>query len=175
MTSVSARRFAAMKSRLSIIAAVIVRWLTFDPVRGCQCDPVCLAKCSAAWSRKYSMTLRRSINVRPSAMRRFELDGADFGTVLLALAAPLRLLVAVELAFDACRWRGGTEWTVDHRRSSRSGSSLVSRRLTISASKMSATAPAISRPSGRGRGIRFVLERTVAVELQLGDRVVGGR
>ena len=40
----------------------------------------------------------------------FELDGSDFGTVLLALAAPLRLLVAVELALNAC---GGTVEKVD--------------------------------------------------------------
>ncbi len=40
MISVWARRLAAMKSRLSIMAAVKVRWLTFEPLRGCQCDPV---------------------------------------------------------------------------------------------------------------------------------------
>jgi len=39
-TSVSLRRFAARKSRLSIIAAVRVRWLTIDPVRGRQDEPV---------------------------------------------------------------------------------------------------------------------------------------
>jgi hypothetical protein len=39
-TSVSARRLAARKSRLSIIAAVNVRWLIIDPARGRQEDPV---------------------------------------------------------------------------------------------------------------------------------------
>ena len=39
-TSVSARRLAAMKSRLSIIAAVRWRWLTLDPVRWDQGEPV---------------------------------------------------------------------------------------------------------------------------------------
>ena len=38
--SVSARRLAARKSRLSIIAAVIVRRLTIDPARGRQAEPV---------------------------------------------------------------------------------------------------------------------------------------
>jgi len=40
MTSVSARRLAAMKSRESIIAAVSARWLTNDPERGRQEEPV---------------------------------------------------------------------------------------------------------------------------------------
>ena len=39
-TSVSARRLAARKSRLSIIAAVRVRWLTIEPERGRQAEPV---------------------------------------------------------------------------------------------------------------------------------------
>jgi hypothetical protein len=69
-TSVSARRLAARKSRLSIIAEVRARWFTIEPLRGCQYDPVWRAKWSAAWSRKYSMVLRRSISVMPSAVRR---------------------------------------------------------------------------------------------------------
>jgi hypothetical protein len=39
-TSLSALRFAAMKSRLSIMAEVIWRWLTRDPERGDQGVPV---------------------------------------------------------------------------------------------------------------------------------------
>jgi hypothetical protein len=64
ITSVSARRRAAIKSRLSIIAAVSVRWLTSDPARGRHGEPVCTSKRSAAWSRNSSMLLRRSIRVR---------------------------------------------------------------------------------------------------------------
>ena len=58
------------KVATAIIAAVRARWLTIDPLRGCQCDPVWWAKCSAARSRKNSMVLRRSIKVMPSAVRR---------------------------------------------------------------------------------------------------------
>jgi hypothetical protein len=43
--------------------------------------------------------LRRSINVGPRR-EAFQFDRADFGAVLLALAAPLRLFVVVELALD---------------------------------------------------------------------------
>src|SRR3954466_13029063 len=42
-TWASARRFALMKSRLSIIAAVRARWLTIDPERGRHADPVRLS------------------------------------------------------------------------------------------------------------------------------------
>ena len=38
--SISARRWAAMKSRLSIMAAVIVRRFVIEPVRGRQAEPV---------------------------------------------------------------------------------------------------------------------------------------
>ena len=48
MTSVSARRFAAMKSRESIIAAVNERWLTNDPDRGRQDEPEWTSKRSIA-------------------------------------------------------------------------------------------------------------------------------
>ena len=60
-TSVSARRRAARKSRLSITAAVIAWWLTFEPVRGRQLEPVCASNRSAASSRMTSKALRRSI------------------------------------------------------------------------------------------------------------------
>ena len=42
-TWASARRFALLKSRLSIIAAVRARWLTIDPERGRHADPVRLS------------------------------------------------------------------------------------------------------------------------------------
>jgi hypothetical protein len=37
-----------------------------------------------------------------------QFDGTDFGAILVALAAPLRLFVVVEFAFDA-RWRDGRD------------------------------------------------------------------
>ena len=40
ITSVSARRLADRKSRLSISAAVKCWWFTFEPVRGRQVEPV---------------------------------------------------------------------------------------------------------------------------------------
>ena len=43
-TALSARRLAARKSRLSIMAEVKLRWLTLEPVRGFQLDPVCRSK-----------------------------------------------------------------------------------------------------------------------------------
>lgn len=52
------------------MAEVSVRWLTSDPERGGQGDPVWRSNCSAAWSRKNSMALRRSVRVMPSAIRR---------------------------------------------------------------------------------------------------------
>lgn len=48
MISVVARLLAARKSRLSIMAEVKLRWLTIDPERGRQDDPVWRSKCSAA-------------------------------------------------------------------------------------------------------------------------------
>jgi len=45
--SVSARRRAAMNSRLSIMAAVSARWLTMEPERGRQAEPVSTANSSA--------------------------------------------------------------------------------------------------------------------------------
>jgi hypothetical protein len=47
-TSVSARRRAERKSRLSIIVAVMLAWLTLEPVRGRQADPVCASNRSDA-------------------------------------------------------------------------------------------------------------------------------
>jgi hypothetical protein len=46
--SVSERRLAVRKSRLSIIAEVSVRWLTIDPARGRQDEPVWRSNWSAA-------------------------------------------------------------------------------------------------------------------------------
>jgi len=55
----------ARKSRLSIMAEVSARWLTIDPLRGRQDDPVWRSNCSAAWSRKNSKLFLRSISVIP--------------------------------------------------------------------------------------------------------------
>ena len=63
--------------------------------------PVVTSNSSAAWSRKNSKALRRSIRLRPWAIEALELDRLDLGAVLLGLAAALRLLVGVELALDA--------------------------------------------------------------------------
>src|SRR6202045_1965837 len=64
-TSVSARRRAERKSRLSMIDAVSARWLTIDRAREHQTDPVVTANSSAAWSRKNSNALRRSMRPMP--------------------------------------------------------------------------------------------------------------
>ena len=103
----------------------------------------------------------------------FELDGADFGTVLLALAAPLRLFIAVELALDPCR---GAVEQVDRR-----PQEIIEVRFEPGVAQAhdqrveDVGDGACDQPTfGQWPWIRFVLERTVAVELQFGDRVVGG-
>jgi hypothetical protein len=79
-----------------------------------------------------------------------ELDGADLGAVLLFLAAPLRLLIVVELALDALR---GAMEQIDGRpeESWRSGSMRVSPSETTRASKVSETETATVRAAGSGR------------------------
>ena len=94
--SVSTRRLAARKSRLSIIVAVSVRWVTEEPARGRQGEPVCALKRVAAASRNCSRHSRRSMSGDALADQAFEFDRADFRAVLFVLAALLRLLVAVE-------------------------------------------------------------------------------
>jgi len=81
----------------------------------------------------------------------FEFDRTDFGTVLMVLAAPLRQFVVVELALDAIdrtmkQVGDGPEQIVEI------GFERVSVKVAISASKMSAMAPAAMLDSGKGRG-----------------------
>jgi hypothetical protein len=73
--SFSARRLAARKSRPSIMAEVGARWLTFDPERGRQAEPMWRSNWSAARSRKNSMQFLHSISVWPSAVRRSNSTG----------------------------------------------------------------------------------------------------
>ena len=100
MTSVSARRLAARKSRLSITAAVSARWFTFDPVRGrhagsrVRLEQVC-GLVAHDLEGVASFDQRQPLGQQP-----LQLDRSDFRAVLVLLAAPLCLLVRVELAFD---------------------------------------------------------------------------
>ena len=150
-TSASLRRLAAMKSRLSIIAAVRARWLTIDPVRGRQDDPVWRSNCSAAWSRKNSMLLRRSMRVRPSAIRR----SSSTERISEPSCSFWLRFCAASLSSRSRSTRLAARWkrlTVDQSRSVRSGSRRVSCSVEISASKISATAPPMALASGSGLG-----------------------
>ena len=88
----------------------------------------------------------------PLCRQFLEFDRADLGAVLVALRTLLRLLVAVELAIDTGRHAVEDVGDVDQSRSSRSGSSRVSPRVAMSASKISASAPCSASASGSGRG-----------------------
>ncbi len=171
-TSVSARRLAARKSRLSIIAEVRVRWLTIDPLRGRQDEPVWRSKCSAAWSRISSNALRRSIRVCPSAVRRSSSTDFTSRAVLFPLAAALRLLVVVEFALDPV---DGAVEEVDGR-----PEQVVE--VGFEAGVAEGRDQGVE-DVGDGAGddvalrersrIGFVLEGAVAVELEFGEDVVG--
>ena len=99
-TSVSARRLAARKSRLSIIAAVRARWLTIDPLRGCQGDPVWRCEVFGGLVAEEFHAVATLDQCQALGREALQFDRADFGAVLFALAALLRLLVVVEFAFD---------------------------------------------------------------------------
>ena len=45
----------------------------------------------------------------PFGDQALQFDRADFRAVLFLLTAPLRLLIVVEFALDACRQRGGRD------------------------------------------------------------------
>ena len=77
-----------------------------------------------------------------------EFDRSYFGAVLLALALVLRLLVVVELAFDAI---DGSMEQVDGR-PEQIVKIRLEPRVATRASKISATAPQIILPSGSGLG-----------------------
>jgi hypothetical protein len=75
--------------------------LTIEPERGRQAEPVAASYSSAVWSRKNSKGVAAFDEADALTDQPLELDGFDFGAVLLELAAALRLLVGVELALDA--------------------------------------------------------------------------
>ena len=77
-----------------------MRWLTIDPARGRQAEPVWRSNWSAAWSRKNSNAVAAFDQRLPLGGEAFQFDRADFGAVLFLLAALLRLLVVVEFALD---------------------------------------------------------------------------
>ena len=85
-SSASARRLAARKSRLSIIAEVRARWLTIEPERGRHSEPV------TASNRLGGVVAAELEGVAPldqaDALRgqALQLDRADLGAVLLELA-----------------------------------------------------------------------------------------
>ena len=78
------------------------------------------SNCSAAQSRKNSKLFLRSISVIPLGGEALQFDRTDFRAVLLLLAAPLRLLVVVQLALDPsiARWK---RLTLDQSRSAEIG------------------------------------------------------
>ena len=171
-TSVSARRLAARKSRLSITAEVKARWFTIEPLRGCQCDPVWRAKCSAAWSRKYSMLLRRSISVMPSAVRR------SSSTERISEPSWSRWLrfCACSLSSSSRSIRSLARWkrlTVDHSRSSRSGSRRVSLKRRDECVEDVGDGSRDDTGFGQRSRVGFVLEGAIAVELEFGKDVIG--
>ena len=171
-TSVSARFLAARKSRLSIIAAVRVRWLTFEPERGRQAEPVWRSNCSAAWSRISSNASRRSISVCPSAVRR------SSSTDLTSEPSCSRWLrrCACSLSSSSRSIRSMARWkrlTVDQSRSSRSGSRRVSVSVDDQGVEDVGDGAGDGVAFGQRPGIGFVLEGTIAVELQLVEDVVG--
>ena len=81
-------------------AAVSARWSTFDPQRGRQFEPMCRLYCSADFVAEEFHAVAPFDQRQPLGDQAFEIDRADFGTVLLLLAPPLRLFVVVELALD---------------------------------------------------------------------------
>ena len=171
-TSVSARRLAARKSRLSIIADVRVRWLTIDPARGRQDEPVWRSNWSAAWSRKNSMLLRRSMSVMPSASEAFEVDRADLRAVLFLLAALLGVLVVVELALNPV---GGAVEEVDRRPEQIVEVGFEARVAQGRDQRVEDIGDGAADGVGFGQrsGVGFVLEGSVAIELQFGEKVIG--
>ena len=100
-TSVSARRLAARKSRLSIIAEVSVRWLTIDPERGRQAEPVWTLEVLGGLVAKELHAVAALDQRHALGGEALQFDRADLRAVLFLLTAPLRLLVVVEFALDA--------------------------------------------------------------------------
>ena len=93
MISVSARRLAARKSRLSITAAVSARWFTFDPARGRHAGSgVRLEQVGGLVA--HDLEGVASLDQRqPFGQQPLQLDRTDLRAVLVLLAPALRLLV----------------------------------------------------------------------------------
>jgi hypothetical protein len=103
-----------------------------------------------------------------------QLDGLDLGAVLFALAAPLRLLVIVELSGDAV---GGAMEDVGGRPQQVLEIGLeagVAERGDESVEDVGDGA-GDGIAFGKRARVGFVLEGTEAVELQLGENVIGRR
>ena len=86
MTSVSARRLAARKSRLSITAEVTARWFTIEPLRGCQYDPVWTGEVVGRLVAKVFHTVASLDQRHALGCDTLQFDRADFGAILVALA-----------------------------------------------------------------------------------------
>ena len=154
------------------MAEVSARWLTIDPLRGRQVEPVWRSNCSAAWSRKNSMLFLRSISVIPSAVRRS--NSTERISEPSCSFWPRRC--ACSLSSSSRSMRATARWkrlTVDQSRSSRSGSRRVS-------------------PNGGDQGVEdvgdgardrlgfrqrsrvgFVLEGAIAIELEFVEEATG--
>ncbi len=148
----SRRGAARRKSRLSIIAAVVVRRL--QPSRPRPRAPSLAGVVLVVFDGGVTHELEgvAALDEGEALGRRGAPSStADLGTVLLALAVPLVGLVGVEVRFDTVDPAVNT-LTTDQSRSGRSGSRRVSLSVATSASKMSAMAPCRRLASGSGRG-----------------------
>ena len=108
----------------------------------------------------------------PFGDQALQFDRVDFRAILFLLIRRC----ACSLSSSSRSMRAMARWkrfTVDQSNSSRSGSRRVSPNVATRASKMSATAPATLRFWQRPR-VWFVLEGTMAVELEFGENTIGG-
>ena len=108
----------------------------------------------------------------PLRCEAFQLDRADFGAILFPLAAPLRLLIVVEFAFDPA---DGAVEDVDRRPQQvfevgfEAG---VTQRHHHGVEDVGHRA-GDDLCVGHGPRVGFVLERAVAVKLEFGEDVIG--
>ena len=100
ITSVSVRRLAARTSRLSIIAEVMVRWFTIDPLRGRQDDQY--GARSARRPGRASIRRRRGVR---SAFRRRAIGSGAIAIVEEIHAARVGWLTRAEIGGHARRAR----------------------------------------------------------------------
>ena len=104
----------------------------------------------------------------------FQFDGADLRAVLLLLAALLRVLVVVELALDAV---GGAVEQVDRRPQQVLEVGFEARVTQRRDQRVEDVGHGAADGVGFGQRPRvgLVLEGAVAVELELGEQMIGGR